>query len=670
MDRRSMLKGLVATASGLLLPKMAPGGSKSYFSMQNRFGWVPNQDSLADFIRRNENPYISQQNEDIKGTGEGKSAFLWKALERVTGHPFVPHNQLLGDCVSHGFALSVDMLSAVQIIIDRLPQRWVSYAATEPIYGGSRIEIGGVTDQGGGSTGHWAAEWIARYGILLRKKYPGGFDFTHYDADKALKYGYEGCPDPLEPIAKLHPVKTVAICTSYSELRDCLYNGMPVAVCSDVGFGDRNWKRDKAGFLRRRRTPWYHCMMFGGYDDVYKRPGALCFNSWGCFDEQTEILTDQGWKLFKDLDRSEKVATLNKKHELEYQTPTCYHRYPYEGYLWHHKSRDIDFSVTPNHKLYFATRGSDKWKFARADECIQSVKFKKNAKNTKPDVKYHMVGDVKVSMDLWLEFLGYWLSEGDVKEEQSYFKGNKNGVQRRVSISQLKKENRKTIWKCLQQMPFKFNKYKKCFSHCCKSPLIKEMLPFGHAHEKYIPDYVWECSERQLKIFYEALMLGDGSVCKCPTGFKRTYYTSSKQLADDFQRLLLHCGLCGDISFTDRRGRKNGENNTTRHIEYRIGIKVKAFEQSVKYKPVLLPYEGEVFCVTVPNHTLYVRRNGRAVWMGNSDWVTGPTRNDQPEGTFWVDADTVDRMLRQGDSFALSAWVGFPKKALPPYILY
>jgi len=661
-----MLKGMVATASGLLLPKTTVRASNSLYT---RFGWHPDEKSLRDFIRRNKYPFFSQLNQEIKGTGEGKAVYLHKALARVTGHPVEPLDQQAPDCVSMAYARGVDILTAVQIVIDRRPQRWEGFAATEPIYGGSRVEIGGETGPGGGSTGHWAAEWISRYGILLRKKYPGGYDFTTYDPEKAIEYGSEGCPDPLEPLTKLHPVKRATICSSYSELRDSIANGYPVIVCSDVGFGNGNCTRDKDGFLTRKRMPWYHAMLFGAYDDKFHRPGALCFNSWGCFDELTEILTDQGWKLFRDLDRSEKVATLNDNHELEYQAPTCYHRYPYEGYLWHHKSRDIDFSVTPNHNLYFATRGRDNWKFARADECGKCVKFKKNAKNTKPDVKYHKVGDVKVPMDLWLEFLGYWLSEGDAGEKQGYFKGVKNGIQRRVNISQLKKENRKVIWQCLQQMPFKFNKYKKCFTHSFKSPLVKELVPFGHAHEKYIPDYVWECSERQLKIFYEALMLGDGSVSKCPTGIKRTYYTSSKRLADDFQRLLLHCGLCGDISFTDRRGRKNGKNNTTRHIEYRVGIKILAFEQAVKYQPVLLPYEGEVFCVTVPNHRIYVRRNGRAVWMGNSDWVDGPTRGDQPAGTFWIDADTVDRMLGQGDSFAISAYVGYPRSVIP-YILY
>lgn len=42
------------------------------------------------------------------------------------------------------------------------------------------------------------------------------------------------------------------------------------------------------------------------------------------------------------------------------------------------------------------------------------------------------------------------------------------------------------------------------------------------------------------------------------------------------------------------------------------------------------------------------------------DWVKGPKRfDDCPEGTFFVDAAVVDRMLSQGDSFALHYFIGY-----------
>jgi len=274
---------MFAALSGYLLPSnvFASRQNIPFRPSNNRFGWYPDQKSLNDFIRRHEFPFISQQNKDIKGSGEGLAVFLHLALERVTGRPLTPLDQGAPDCVSMAFARGVDVLTAVQIALLRYPQRWAGWCATEPIYGGSRVEIGGYNGWGGGSTGHWGAEWISRFGILLRQEYPGGFDFTTYSAQKAVEYGKVGCPDALEPLTKLHPVKKTAICRSYSEMRDCIANGSPVIVCSNVGFGEGHCRRDSEGFLTRKRRPWYHAMLFAGYDDKYTRPGALCFNSWG-----------------------------------------------------------------------------------------------------------------------------------------------------------------------------------------------------------------------------------------------------------------------------------------------------------------------------------------------------------------------------------------------------
>lgn len=45
-------------------------------------------------------------------------------------------------------------------------------------------------------------------------------------------------------------------------------------------------------------------------------------------------------------------------------------------------------------------------------------------------------------------------------------------------------------------------------------------------------------------------------------------------------------------------------------------------------------------------------------------WISGPKRHDQPDGSFWVDADVVDRMLRGEDSYAVAGFKGFVKQNL------
>jgi hypothetical protein len=47
------------------------------------------------------------------------------------------------------------------------------------------------------------------------------------------------------------------------------------------------------------------------------------------------------------------------------------------------------------------------------------------------------------------------------------------------------------------------------------------------------------------------------------------------------------------------------------------------------------------------------------------DWISGPKwPSDQPDGSFWVAKDTAERMLAGQDSFAVSAYEGFPWRDL------
>jgi len=46
-------------------------------------------------------------------------------------------------------------------------------------------------------------------------------------------------------------------------------------------------------------------------------------------------------------------------------------------------------------------------------------------------------------------------------------------------------------------------------------------------------------------------------------------------------------------------------------------------------------------------------------------WVEGPKAHNQPDGTFWCDADVMEKdILRQEDSWAFSEYQGFPPKKL------
>jgi len=210
------------------------------------------------------------------GSGKGKTALLYQAVSYVAGRFPNYVAQEIGDCVSHGYRTCIDVLKCVQIALAGDHSLWTAETATEPIYGGSRVEVGGGKIRGDGSVGAWAARWITMWGVLARMPY-GTIDLTLYSGSRAKQWGRTGVPDELEPIAKEHPVQTVSLVQTYEEARDAIANGYPVAVCSNQGF---TMTRDSEGFANPRGS-WGHCMAFIAVDDGYRRPGLLCQNSWG-----------------------------------------------------------------------------------------------------------------------------------------------------------------------------------------------------------------------------------------------------------------------------------------------------------------------------------------------------------------------------------------------------
>ncbi len=283
MDRREMLKWTLGAVGAAMLgcdqfsqmPKMS-------FSLGSEAplycGWLNDPEAQARFIETTAQPFLSEQNSKIKGTGEGKTVLLHKFFEYVTGAPLIPHHQTCGDCVSQAFGLGVDILTAVRMAWRNKQEVWLAKCATEIIYAGSRVEVGGGRLRGDGSMGVWAASFVRDWGTLLRQPYlDGEFDYTNYDGDLARKLGKSGVPDVLERLCRLHPLRTCSIVRSWEECRDAVVNGYSVAMCSDVGFKD---EMDEEGFLEESRKPWYHAMLIHGAKDD-RRPGGLVQNSWG-----------------------------------------------------------------------------------------------------------------------------------------------------------------------------------------------------------------------------------------------------------------------------------------------------------------------------------------------------------------------------------------------------
>jgi hypothetical protein len=245
---------------------------------QLHFGWVNDPRAVEAIMQQLPFPIFNDVWSSIKDSGKGKIALIYDIITQVAGS-FPMRKQDIGDCVSHGAAYVVDGIKAVDIHLHKQFETWVAETATEDIYAGSRVQIGGGRINGDGSVGAWAADYITKFGALARQKY-GNIDLSKYDGGRARSWGKTGVPQELIPFAKQHPVQTVSRVDTYEQARDLLANGYCITIASMQGFSNR---RDAEGFARPEGQ-WAHQMSLLAIDDEYKRPGVLVQNSWGVWN--------------------------------------------------------------------------------------------------------------------------------------------------------------------------------------------------------------------------------------------------------------------------------------------------------------------------------------------------------------------------------------------------
>lgn len=254
---------------------------------ERHFGYDPNPRGTEEFIRSLPKPTIRDAGPDLFRHGkDDRPLLLYRALYEAysaanPGQAWKVGAQGIGDCVSWGWAHGADIHLAVMWCLGDSAE-WHP-AATEAIYGGSRVEARGVSfgGWGDGSYGGAAAKWVRDWGILFRREYPElGFDLSTYSASRAKDWGAYGAggkddDGKADVVAKKHPIREVALVTNFEEAARAIEAGYPIPVCSGQGFAST---RDKDGFARASGS-WAHCMCFIGVR--YDRPGLLCLNSWG-----------------------------------------------------------------------------------------------------------------------------------------------------------------------------------------------------------------------------------------------------------------------------------------------------------------------------------------------------------------------------------------------------
>ena len=276
-----------------------------------------------------------------------------------------------------------------------------------------------------------------------------------------------------------------------------------------------------------------------------------------CYDPETEVLTKHGWKKIYTLSYNDKVATMQNSM-LVYDNPKEIMSYDYEGEMHHYKSNNVDLLVTPNHRMY------------TEDGIYESRELKAPYKFRHDISYYHDVDKIEhmtlpdgsfVSLDTWAYLIGLFIKNG------------------------LRKQNRIEIYNIkdispLIDLPFPFTTTKN--DNNTFNITITRFL----THFTYNKDLLISFSKTSSKSLLRGLFNGE-----------KTFHTVDPHI---FQIIALHAGK--KYSFAK-------ENDLYTFYNFTEDVVKREIQN----------YNGKVYCCSVKGEgVIFVRREGKVVWCGNS----------------------------------------------------
>lgn len=357
-----------------------------------------------------------------------------------------------------------------------------------------------------------------------------------------------------------------------------------------------------------------------------------------CYDEQTEVLTSDGFIKWSDVREDTLIGCVDKVTGkfTGYNRPKSLVKDYYEGVMYNYNQKDFNLSVTPGHNLYgklvskSEDRKSEDWGLFQAGT-------KSSSKS-----RYPTLGERSFINPLTTKGVSQEGSYEDYLEGQleGFFVGDgfipKDGSAS-VILFHLKKERKiEYITSILDQLNIEYTvKDKKGGTKIVRvkrdkiGSLYASSMYNGHS-EKKLPNEFMYYPQKKLEGLYDGLKNSDGSIKRNTI----VYSTTSKQLVREFEVLCAIGGFGSCHTYTNSKGGNSKDCYVT-------GVRTskKAIVNDSR-KPddrvTLSNYKGFVYCANVEGNVLVVKRKGKVCLSGNSspfEHQTTPMMEPEPEDT-------------------------------------
>lgn len=337
-----------------------------------------------------------------------------------------------------------------------------------------------------------------------------------------------------------------------------------------------------------------------------------------CYDDATEVLTENGFKKFQNISSVDKVAVFNTENRtlIGFEFPKDIIKEVYDGDLFFYDTPCINLAVTPNHRIYCSLSSTQRKRINPKFELIEAgIDISPLKKVFSSPMRMAKVASGTVYKNIlnpfnFTNFLSFCKLVG-------FFAGGGSYLSSRRVVFHLKKE-RKILYLLsickdlgIECKAYKNNTYILTYENIGK--WFKENC-FSINKEKKLPDCCLYLSEDCLLSLIDGLKNSDGSIKKNRKD-EWSFTNTSFVLVNQFQAITSLIGQVFNMKDKILSDKKTlytlGE--STRKIFPHLN---DSRNPSVKAK--IIQYKGYVYCVTTTTGLIMVRRNGKTVLSGNS----------------------------------------------------
>jgi predicted Ser/Thr protein kinase len=318
-----------------------------------------------------------------------------------------------------------------------------------------------------------------------------------------------------------------------------------------------------------------------------------------CFSEDTELLTEGGWKKRHEVEVGDLVATLNRSTGMvEYQPALNKFEQYYEGPMHHMSSSAADHLVTPNHKMIYESYGNYKECLASEFHIVGGYVPVSGKVQRKDSTLYQ--SDDELRLHIWCVTDGsvHYIRQDGTMNYRFHFR-----KERKIKALSELLTRMGLDWKITEGQDGLTNMY----VYALPAKYTKQLT---EAHRLLSP--------RQTSILLETWSITDGN---CPSKNSRDNHfqlaTNVPFHKDLIQELAAISGHKTTCSINHKEGCED---------VYMLHIRLEVERvRSDGINKGTVDYSGMVWCLETANHTLVSRRNGKVLITGNSnesEWQT------------------------------------------------